>query len=172
MRGLIVGLFASLVSTSLTATCESVAGNLLAAHNCGFERDASGWSASAGAQVSREAAEKGALRAKSDSGGSLTVAGPCVPAAAGTGHRISARVRLAEGEAYFCSVNAFQFADARCSEDAQPLGSAAGPPGPAWRTLDGSATTGSTTASVQLRADCSGAPGFVVLLDDFVLSAN
>lgn len=172
MRVPIAALFASLVSTSLTATCESVAGNLLAGHNCGFERDASGWSASPGAEVARDTAEKGVLRARSDSGGSLTVTGPCVQVAAETSHRIAARVRLAEGEAYFCAVNAFQFADARCSEDAQPLGSAAGPPGPAWRAVDGSATTGSTTGSVQLRADCSGEPGFVVLFDDFVLSRN
>lgn len=172
MRVPIVALLASLAAASSAATCESVDGNLLAAHNCGFERDVGGWSASPGAEISREAAEKGALRARSDSGGSLTVTGPCVKVAAGTSHRIGARVRRAEGEAYFCSVNVFQFADVQCGEDAEPLGSAAGPPGPSWRAVDGSATTGSKTQAVQLRADCSGETGFVVLFDDFVLSEN
>jgi hypothetical protein len=87
-----------------------------------------------------------------------------------TDYRIGARLRAASGTAYFCAVNVFQYSDAQCTAGEAPLGSAPGPPGPAWRTLDGSAKTAGTTKSVRLRPACGGEPRFVVQLDDFVFA--
>jgi hypothetical protein len=169
---LIASVLVSLLSSSLAATCESVRGNLVATHNCGFAKDVDGWVAQPEATVSHDLGEGGVLRATSDLSGSLTVTGPCVTAQGESSYRIGARLRLAKGPAYFCSVNAFQYSDVHCSDNAEPLGSAAGPPGAAWRSVDGSATTTSLTKSVQLRAVCSGPPGFIVMFDDFVLVKN
>jgi hypothetical protein len=172
MRTWIVALLASLLSSSLAATCESVRGNLLAAHNCGFDKDVSGWVALPEATVAHDPGDQGVLKATSDPSGSLTITGPCVAVQGSSGYRIGARLRLAKGPAYFCSVNTFQYSDVRCGDNAEPLGSAAGPPEAAWKSVDGLATTASTTKSVQLRAVCSGPPGFVVTFDDFVLVKN
>jgi hypothetical protein len=149
------------------ADCQAPA-NLLAPHNCAFDKDAKGWSALPGASVSQDPADKGVLKAVADSQGSLTIDGPCVAAQANTAYHLSARLRLATGTAYFCSVNVFQYADDRCSAGQEPLGSAPGPPETAWKTVKGAATTG-PAKSLRVRPVCSGQPGFVVQFDDFVL---
>ena len=159
-------LLGALGSDAAAADCRDPA-NLLAPHNCGFDKDAKGWTAAPGASVSQDAADQGVLKAVADAQGSLTIHGPCLAAQAKTGYQFSARLRLAAGEAYFCSVNLFQYSDDRCSQGEEPLGSASGPPRPAWATVKGSATTGAAK-SVQVRPVCSGAPGFIVQFDDFV----
>ena len=148
------------------ADCQGPA-NLLAQHNCGFDKDAKGWSAAPGASVSHDPADRGVLKAVADSQGSLTILSPCLAAQAKTGYQISARLRAAAGTAYFCSVNVFQYSDDHCSQRQEPLGSAPGPPGAAWVTVNGSATTGAAK-SVQVQPVCSGQPGFAVQFDDFV----
>jgi hypothetical protein len=167
MRMLLAIVVASLAASPLAASCESDKGNPLAGSNCGFDKDVSGWTASPGASLSRDAGDNGALKAVSDPQGSLTVVGPCVPVQGGSRYRIAARMRLLEGTPYFCTVNAFQYSDARCSDNAEPLGSAAGPPEATWTLVDGTATTAPGAKSVQLRPTCSGQPGFAVLFDDF-----
>ena len=151
------------------ADCQAPA-NLLAQHNCGFDKDAKGWTpAPGGASVSHDPADHGVLKAVADSQGSLTILGPCLAAQAKTGYQISARLRAAAGTAYFCSVNVFQYSDDHCSQGQEPLGSAPGPPGTTWGTVKGSATTGAAK-SVQMQPVCSGQPGFVVQFDDFVFA--
>lgn len=152
--------------------CRDAAGNLLAASNCGFDKDAKGWTASSGAAVSQDPADHGVLKAVADSGGSLTILGPCVAAQPKATYHIGARLRGAAGTSYFCSVNVFQYSDAHCTEGQAPLGSAGAPPGAEWATLNGSATTSEEAGSLQLRPACSGKPGFVVQFDDFVVSKN
>jgi hypothetical protein len=148
------------------ADCRDPA-NLLAQQNCGFDKDAKGWTAVPGASVSHDVADRGVLKAAADSQGSLTINGPCVAAQGKTGYHISARLRVAAGTVYFCSVNVFQYSDDRCSQGQEPLGSAPGPPATAWATVTGSATTG-VARSVQVQPVCSGQPGFAVQFDDFV----
>ena len=148
------------------ADCQSPA-NLLAQHNSGFDKDAQGWTAVPGASMSHDVADRGVLKAGADSQGSLTIMGPCVAAQGKTGYHISARLRVAAGTVYFCSVNVFQYSDDHCSQGEEPLGSAPGPPATAWATVKGSATTGAAR-SVQVRPVCSGQPGFAVQFDDFV----
>lgn len=169
MRTLTIIAAAFLIASPLAATCRSTAENLLATHNCGFDRDVSEWTAFGDAAVSRDASEGGVLKAVSDASGSLTIDGPCVAAKAASQYRLSARLRLSSGTTYFCSVNVYQYSDAECGQNADPLGSAAGPPDPVWTVVDGTATTSSTTKSLKVHPDCSGQPGFVVLFDDFVL---
>jgi hypothetical protein len=154
------------------SSCQQSAGNLLAPHNCGFDKDVQGWTAAPGASLSRGSADQGVLEAVADSAGSLTIVGPCVAAQPKTGYRIGARSRSAAGTAYFCSVNVFQYTDDRCTQGEEPLGSAAGPPGASWAALDGSATTSGTAKSVQVRPVCSGQPGFSVQFDDFLLTKS
>jgi hypothetical protein len=168
MRVLAVVMFVSVVgSGTIAADCQAPA-NLLTPHNCGFDTDAKGWSALYGASVTQDPTDRGVLKAVSDSQGSLTIQGPCVPAHASTAYQVGARLRLATGTAYFCSVNVFQYADDRCSAGEEPLGSAPGPPAAAWSTVKGTATTGAAK-SLRVRPVCSGQPGFVVQFDDFVL---
>lgn len=154
------------------AGCMDTAGNLLAALNCGFDKDASGWVTSPGAEVSRDPAGKGVLKAVADSQGSLSIVGPCVAAQPGATYDFSARLRAASGTSYFCAVNVYQFSDAACTEGAEPLGSAAGPPAEEWATVEGSATASDATKSVQMHPACSGTAGFVVQFDDFVITKN
>ena len=172
MRILAMIAAALVFASPLAATCRAAAENLLATHNCGFDRDVSEWTAVGDASVSRDASEGGVLEAVGDAGGSLTIEGPCVAAEAASQYRLGARLRLSSGTAYFCSVNVYQYSDAACGKDAEPLGSAAGPPGPAWTVVDGTATTSATTKSLKVHPVCSGQPGFVVLFDDFVLIAG
>jgi hypothetical protein len=153
--------------SAAAADCRDPA-NLLAQHNCGFDRDATGWSALPGASVTQVPADGGVLKAAADPQGSLTIEGPCVAAQPMTAYQISARLRLATGTAYFCSVNVFQYADDRCSQGQAPLGSAPAPPEAAWSTVKGGATTGAAK-SLRVQPVCSGQPGFVVQFDDFVL---
>ena len=154
--------------SAAAADCREPA-NLLATRNCGFDADAQGWSAVPGASVKQDPAERGVLKATADAQGSLTIEGPCVAAQPKTAYQVSARLRLATGTAYFCSVNIFQYADDRCSQGQEPLGSAPGPPEPAWTTVKGTATTGASK-SLRVQPVCSGQPGFVVQFDDVVLS--
>jgi hypothetical protein len=171
MRTLVnLALLSILGAAPVAASCHDSSGNLLAANNCGFDKDAQGWTASPGAAVSQDPADHGVLNAVADSGGSLTIVGPCVAAQPKTPYRIGARLRSTTGTSYFCSVNAYQYSDDRCTEGAEPLGSAAGPPSAEWATLDGSATTSEAAKSLQLHPSCSGEPGFTVQLDDFVVS--
>lgn len=169
MRTLTVTLLAALVASSLAATCETVDGNLLASLNCGFDKDVKGWVPLLAASVARDASENGVLKATGDRAGSLTIIGPCAPVQAGAGYQVTARLRVAAGNAYFCAVNAFQYSDAQCSAGQQPLASAAGPPEATWKAVEGSAKTDSAAKAVHLHAVCSGEPGFVVMFDDFVL---
>jgi hypothetical protein len=152
------------------ASCQDSPGNLLAPHNCGFDKEASGWTAVSGASLSRNPAEHGVLEAAADPSGSLTINGPCLPARAATEYHFGARLRSTAGTAYFCSFNVFQYSDDQCSEAEEPLGSAPGPPGPTWAAVQGSATTSGATRSVRVRPVCSGQPRFVVQFDDFVLA--
>lgn len=171
MRSLVnLALLSILVAAPAAASCHDSSGNLLAANNCGFDKDAQGWTASPGAAVSQDPADHGVLNAVADSGGSLTILGPCVAAQPKTPYRFGARLRSTAGTSYFCSVNVFQYSDDRCAEGQEPLGSAAGPPGAGWATLDSSATTSDAAKSLQLLPSCSGEPGFTVQLDDFVVS--
>ena len=78
------------------ADCQDPA-NLLAQHNCGFDKDAKGWTAVPGAAVSHDVADRGVLEAAADSQGSLTIEGPCVAAQGKTGYHIGARPRVAAG---------------------------------------------------------------------------
>ncbi len=150
--------------------CSSASGNLLAKGNCGFAKDHSGWAASPGASVSRQAADgQGVLTGTSDPGGSLTVLGPCVQVAAGTPYRFSARMRGHQGTVFFCSLNLFQYTDEQCKQGEEPFGSAGLPPEAKWQEATGSAATATGVRSVQIRPACSGEPGFQVQLDDFVL---
>jgi hypothetical protein len=167
-----IALLSILGATQPAASCRNVAGNLLAASNCGFDKDAKGWSAVPGAAVSRSPADHGVLKAVADSQGSLTILGPCVAAQPSAPYRISARLRRTAGNSYFCSVNVYQYSDDHCAEGPEPLGSAAGPPGADWETVKGSATTSGAVKSLQLRPACSGEPGFTVQFDDFVVSKN
>ena len=140
------------------ADCQGPA-NLLAQHNCGFDKDAKGWTAVPGASVSYDPSDHGVLKAVADSQGSLTILGPCLAAQAKTGYQISARLRAAAGTA--CLLRpCLSVSDDHCSQGEEPLGSAPGPPGTAWATVKGSATTGAAK-SVQVRPVCSGQPGFV-----------
>ena len=159
-------LLGTLGSRPVAADCQDAA-NLIARHNCGFDKDARGWTADPGASVSHDAADGGVLKAAADSQGSLTIKGPCVKAEGKTGYHISARLRVAAGTVYFCSVNVFQYSDDQCSQGQEPLGSAPGPPGTTWTTVKGSATTGAAR-SVEVRPVCSGQGGFAVQFDDFV----
>jgi hypothetical protein len=161
----LVGLLGT--ASAAGADCRDPA-NLLAAQNCGFDKDAVGWSALPGASVTQDAADGGVLKATADAQGSLTIEGPCIAAQPKTAYRVSARLRLATGTAYFCSVNVFQYADDRCAQGQEPLGSAPGPPEAAWTTVKGAATTGAVKA-LRVQPVCSGQPGFVVQFDDFVL---
>jgi hypothetical protein len=168
MRVLVAIVLAGFVgSRSAAADCRAPT-NLLAPHNCGFDTDAKGWTALPGASVSHDPADRGLLKAVADSQGSLTIQGPCVAAQGKVAYQVGARLRLASGTAYFCSVNVFQYSDDRCSAGQEPLGSAPGPPGAAWSTVKGSATTGAAK-SLRVTPVCSGQPGFVVQFDDFVL---
>ena len=144
-------------------------GKLLATHNCGFDRDVSEWTALGDAAVSRDASEGGVLRAVSDPSGSLTIDGPCVAAKAASQYRLSARLRLSSGTAYFCSVNVYQYSDAACGQDADPLGSAAGPRVPHGRSSTVPPRPRLLRSPLKVHPACSGQPGFVVLFDDFVL---
>lgn len=171
MRSLVaLALFSILGATSAAAGCHDAAGNLLAAINCGFDKDARGWTPSPGVGVSRDPADEGVLKAVADSQGSLTILGPCVAAQPNVEYQIGARLRGVAGTSYFCSVNVFQYSDAHCTEGQEPFGSAAAPPETEWATLDGSATTSDAAKSLQLRPACSGTAGFIVEFDDFVVS--
>ncbi|HYN19520.1 MAG TPA: hypothetical protein VE078_01065 [Thermoanaerobaculia bacterium] len=171
MRSLgILALLGILGAAPATASCHDLSGNLLAVSNCGFDKDANGWTATPGATVSQDPADHGVLKAVADSAGSLTILGPCVAAQPEAPYRFGARLRNTAGTSYFCSVNVFQYSDAHCTEGQEPLGSAAGPPVAEWTTLDSSATTFAAAKSLQLRPACSGEPGFTVQLDDFVVS--
>ena len=173
MRSLNALVLLSMLGTPpVAASCHDSAGNLLGASNCGFDKDTNGWTAAPSASLSQDPAEHGVLKAVADSGGSLTILGPCVAAQAKTRYRIGARLRSIAGTSYFCSVNAFQYSDEHCTKGEEPLGSAPGPPGGDWAALDGSATTSDAAASIQIRPVCSGEPGFTVQFDDFVLSKN
>ncbi len=165
-----LALLGILSSGPAASRCDEAAGNLLAASNCGFDKDTKGWVASSDATVSQDPADHGVLEAVADSQGSLTIAGPCVAAESKAPYGIGARLRGTAGTSYFCSVNVFQYSDAHCTEGEEPLGSAAAPPGAQWATLDGSATTSGTAKSLRLRPSCSGKPGFTVQFDDFVVS--
>ncbi len=165
-------LLSMLGAAPAAASCHDSAGNLLAASNCGFDKDAKGWTAVPSASLSQDPADHGVLKAVANSGGSLTILGPCVAAQAKTRYRIGARLRSTVGTSYFCSVNVFQYSDEKCTEGEEPLGSAAGPPAADWAALDGSATTSDAAKSIQLRPACSGEPGFTVQFDDFVLSKS
>ncbi|HEV7242592.1 MAG TPA: hypothetical protein VGQ36_25405 [Thermoanaerobaculia bacterium] len=167
-----LALLSILVATPAAASCQDAAGNLLAGINCGFDKDAKGWTASPGAVVSRDAADHGVLKAVADSQGSLTILGPCVAARPNVEYHIGARLRGVAGTSYFCSVNVFQYSDAACTEGQDPLGSAAAPPDADWAKLDGSATTSDAAKSLEVRPVCSGKPGFTVQFDDFVVSKN
>jgi hypothetical protein len=164
--------FVSLLAAPLAADCRSVEGNLLAGGNCGFDKDVAEWSAVPEGRISRDAGEKGAMKAEGDPGGSLTVRGPCVAVKGGAEVRVGARLKLSAGTPYFCSVNVFQYADAKCQENEEPLTSAGMPPPPAWKEVSGSAKAEASTKAVEIRPVCSGNPGFAVLFDDFTLSAN
>lgn len=164
-----LALLGMLATAPVAASCDDSAANLLAASNCGFDKDAKGWTAAPGASASQDPADHGVLEAVADSQGSLTILGPCLAAQAKTLYSIGARLRITAGTAYFCSVNVFQYSDDRCTEGQEPLGSAAGPPSANWAPLDGSATTSDAAKSVQVRPVCSGQPGFAVQFDDFVL---
>jgi hypothetical protein len=171
MRFLATLVLLSMFSTTpATATCQDSAGNLMAANNCGFDKDANGWTAVPAASLSEDPADHGVLKAVADPAGSLTIIGPCIAAQAKTSYRIGGRLRSTAGTAFFCSINVFQYSDGNCTEGQEPLGSAAGPPSADWAVLDGSATTSDAAKSVQLRPSCSGEPGFSVQFDDFVLS--
>ena len=163
-------LLGALGSAPAAADCQGPT-NLLAQHNCGFDKDTKGWTAAPGASVSHDPADQGVLKAVADSQGSLTILGPCLAAQAKTGYQIGARLRAAAGTAYFCSVNVFQYSDDRCSQGQEPLGSAPGPPGTTWTTVKGSVTTGAAR-SVQVQPVCSGQAGFVVQFDDFVFGKS
>jgi hypothetical protein len=165
-------LLASLVAAPLAADCKSAAGNLIAGDNCGFDKDLAGWSAVPEGKVSRDAGENGALRAAGDPSGSLTVQGPCVAVKGGAEVRVGARLKLVSGNAYFCSVLAFEHENASCQDGANPLAAAPGPPSPAWKEIEGSAKTQPATRAIAIRPVCSGEPGFTVLFDDFVVRAN
>jgi hypothetical protein len=169
MRVMFAIVVAGLVgSGSPAADCRAPT-NLLAPHNCGFDTDTKGWAALPGASVAHDPADRGVLKATADAQGSLTIEGPCVAAQPKTAYHVSARLRLAAGTAYFCSVNVFQYADERCSQGQEPLGSAPGPPESAWNTVRGAATTGAVK-SLRVQPVCSGQPGFVVQFDDVVLA--
>ena len=170
MRALV--LIASLLAAPLAADCKTAAGNLLAGGNCGFDQNLAGWSVVPEGKLSRDAAEQGAMKVTGDPGGSLTLEGPCVAVKGGAEVRVSARLRLAAGSAYFCSVLSFEHADPACEGPGGPLAAAAAPPSPKWQEVSGSAKTQPATRAVELRPVCSGEPGFEVLFDDFVLQAN
>jgi len=157
-------------AAAATANCRDTPGNLLASGNCGFDKDAKGWTAASGASVAHDPADQGVLKAVADASGSLTIEGPCLAVQPATEYRVAARLRGAAGTAYFCSVNVFQYSDGACTEGSAPLASAPGPPGPAWKSLDGSAKTSGTAKSVRVQPVCSGDPRFVVQLDDFVVA--
>ena len=165
-------LLAALATAPAGASCHDSPRNLLASANCGFDKDAGGWTSLASASVQHKPADRGVLEAVADSQGSLIVVGPCVTAQPKTAYSIGARVRSAKGTSYFCSVNVFQYSDDRCTEGGEPLGSAAAPPRTDWVMLEGSATTSDVAKSVQLRPTCSGEPGFTVNFDDFVFAKN
>jgi hypothetical protein len=112
----------------------------------------------------------GVLAGTSDSGGSLTILGPCVKVQAGKPYQFGARMRGAKGTVFFCSFNLFQYSDDQCKEGGEPFGSAGRPPEKKWEEVSGSATTAEGVKSVELRPACSGEPGFEVQFDDFVLS--
>lgn len=154
--------------------CAGELDNLLAKSNCGFAKDAAGWTAAPGATLSRVAGEAGSgiLKAVADSGGSLTIMGPCVKARGASPYRLAGRLRSAGGTVFFCSVNAWQFSDESCAEGQEPLGSAGLPPSPEWQAATGSATTAGAAKSIQLRPVCSGEPGFEMQFDDFVLAGG
>src|SRR5688572_27717336 len=103
--------------------CAAEPGNLLGKANCGFAKDVAGWAAAPGAALSRVAgdAENGVLQTVADSGGSLTVLGPCVKARGGALYRFAGRLRSAGGTVFFCSVNAWQFSDESCADGQEPL---------------------------------------------------
>jgi hypothetical protein len=167
-----VVLIASLLAAPLAADCKFAAGNLLAGGNCGFDQNVAGWSVIPEGKLSRDAAEQGAMKVAGDPGGSLTVQGPCVAVKGGAEVRVGARLKLAAGSAYFCSVLTFEHTDPSCQGTANPLAAAAAPPSPKWQEVTGSAKTQPTTRAVELRPVCSGEPGFEVLFDDFVLQAK
>jgi hypothetical protein len=150
------------------ASCDESPRNLLATANCGFDKDATGWTALTAAPAHHDVADGGTLQGVADSQGSLIIVGPCVAAQAKTSYSIGGRLRSAKGKAYFCALNVYQYSDDRCNEGAEPLGSAAAPPSADWAPLVGSATTSAVTKSVQVRPTCSGEPGFVVSFDDLV----
>jgi hypothetical protein len=167
-----LALLSILGATPAAAGCQDTAGNLLAGINCGFNKNAKGWTASPGAVVSQDPADHGVLKGVADSQGSLTILGPCVAAQPTVTYRLGARLRGTAGTSYFCSMNVFQYSDAHCTEGQEPLGSAAAPPDAKWATLAGSATTSEAAKSLQVRPACSGKPGFIVQFDDFVVSKN
>lgn len=162
----------ALAAGPLAADCKTAAGNLLAGGNCGFDRDVSGWSAVPEAKIVRDAGESGAMKAVGDPGGSLTVHGPCVAVRGGAQVSVEARLKLAEGSAYVCSVLVFEYDDAKCEGGAGPLIAAAAPPSAKWRNVSGSAKSAPATRAIEIRPVCSGEKGFAVLFDDFVARAN
>jgi hypothetical protein len=87
-------------------------------------------------------------------------------------YKFFARLRKTQGEAYFCSVNAWQFSDETCAAGQEPLGSGGLPPSAEWQTAEGSGTMTRSANSVQLRPVCSGQAGFVVQFDDFLLAQH
>ena len=167
-----VALIASLLAAPLAADCKTAAGNLLAGGNCGFDQNLAGWSVVPEGKLSRDAGENGAMKAAGDPSGSLTVNGPCIAVKGGTEVRVDARLKLAAGSTYFCSVLVFEHADPKCGGDAGPLAAAAAPPSSKWKEVSGTARTQPATNAVELRPVCSGEAGFEVLFDDFVVRAN
>jgi len=152
------------------ADCAAEAGNLLAGKDCGFARGIEGWRALDGQGAAHEAGAGGALAGRS-AGGSLSLSGPCVAVEAGASYRFAARVRSAEGTAYFCSLNLYEHEGGACDEgSAAPLAGQGAPPGSGWEAIEGAATTGAATGSARLRLDCSGEDGFAILLDEVVLA--
>lgn len=154
--------------------CARDPGNMLGNANCGFNKDVQRWTAAPGATVAFAAddSDGGLLQAVSDAQGSLTITGPCVKAQPVGEYKFSARLRKTSGEAYFCSVNAWQFSDESCTAGQEPLASAGVPPSAEWQAVDGSAVMARGAKSIQLRPVCSGQAGFVVQFDDFVLAQH
>jgi hypothetical protein len=173
MRSLFVATVMFLASGSSIQTADCLdKKNLLAATNCGFAKDVSGWRVVGGATVAREALPGGggAMKVKAGSDGSITVIGPCVSASPSVDHEVSARIRSSAGIPYFCSVLSSEYTDVACKNGANPLAGAGVPPAAEWQTATARASTSGTTRSIQISAVCSGEPGFSALFDDFAIT--
>jgi hypothetical protein len=160
----------TLLPSLAQADCAGEPKNLLAKLDCGFEKGTTGWSTEPPAAIAHDPKNgdpsPGALLAKGGPQGSVTVVGPCLPAQPSVPYSYAGHLRLSQGNAYFCTVQLFQYTDGSCGDGGEPLGAEGAPPEATWRIISAGATTGTAAGSIEVRLVCSGEPDFAVLWDD------